>query len=138
MAKRTYENKGIRVFWDSEKCVHSEHCVHGLPQVFDRERRPWVNVDAAEAEEIRRVIATCPSGALTCECFGTTDDTVPGDLPVINVLKDGPYQVCGKVSLVGVDGVTIQTGDICALCRCGKSGNKPFCDGTHAEVGFRD
>jgi len=65
--KRTYENKKIRVFWDSEKCIHSGNCLLGLPQVFNPQSRPWVDIDAADAEEIRKCIENCPSRALTCE-----------------------------------------------------------------------
>ncbi len=65
--KRTYENKQIRVYWDSDKCIHSANCVRGLPKVFNRQRRPWVDVNAAGATEIKLCIDKCPSGALRCE-----------------------------------------------------------------------
>jgi uncharacterized Fe-S cluster protein YjdI len=64
---KKYENKKIRVFWDAGKCAHSANCLHGLPQVFDARKRPWIDIDAAEAETIKNCIDTCPSGALRCE-----------------------------------------------------------------------
>ncbi len=65
--KRVYSNDKITVFWDSEKCVHSGNCFSHLPEVFKPMRRPWVIIDAADAEEIKKTIDKCPSGALTCK-----------------------------------------------------------------------
>ena len=63
--KRTYSNDKITVLWDSDKCIKSGMCDGQLPQVFDVNKRPWVNLDAADVEEIKLVIDTCPSGALS-------------------------------------------------------------------------
>jgi glutamate synthase domain-containing protein 2/CDGSH-type Zn-finger protein len=57
------------------------------------------------------------------------------DKPRITPLPDGPYLVEGLVDLVDLDGKIPSDGKI-ALCRCGESKNKPFCDGTHAAIGF--
>lgn len=55
----------------------------------------------------------------------------------ITVSKNGPYLVQGGCTIVGSDGGTIQDADgNVALCRCGASENKPFCDGTHSKIGF--
>ncbi len=45
--------------------------------------------------------------------------------------KDGPLMIEGNFSIKGVDGVILSTMDKAYLCRCGKSANKPFCDGSH-------
>jgi len=50
--------------------------------------------------------------------------------------QDGPYLVSGPVKLTDVDGREIPHGEQMALCRCGQSGNKPFCDGTHVTIDF--
>ena len=52
--------------------------------------------------------------------------------------ENGPLVVTGPVSLVDHEGIAFDLGgkESIALCRCGASGNKPFCDGTHKEVGF--
>jgi uncharacterized Fe-S cluster protein YjdI len=65
--KRVYENDKIRVYWDSAKCFHSANCLTGLPEVFDHNRIPWVDLRAANSEEIASCIDTCPSGALSYE-----------------------------------------------------------------------
>jgi CDGSH-type Zn-finger protein len=57
---------------------------------------------------------------------------------VITPYRDGPLLVRGPVRLTDQDGNEIETGrETIALCRCGKSRNRPFCDGTHALVRFR-
>ena len=52
--------------------------------------------------------------------------------------KNGPYIVEGPVELFDTDGnrITVDNTRI-ALCRCGASSNKPFCDGTHSSIGFQ-
>jgi CDGSH-type Zn-finger protein len=55
----------------------------------------------------------------------------------ITASKNGPLLVQGSVCIKGSDGEVIKEADgNVALCRCGQSGNKPFCDGTHGKVGF--
>ena len=50
--------------------------------------------------------------------------------------ENGPYIVTGPVRLQDVDGREIEHPDPMVMCRCGHSGNKPFCDGTHATIDF--
>ena len=55
----------------------------------------------------------------------------------IRVRENGPYRVEGKVKVVDADGNEFELpGEVFALCRCGHSKNKPFCDGSHREAGF--
>jgi CDGSH-type Zn-finger protein len=54
----------------------------------------------------------------------------------ITVEKNGPYVISGPVVLKDVDGNTYPAKSVVALCRCGASTTKPFCDGTHSKVGF--
>jgi CDGSH-type Zn-finger protein len=56
--------------------------------------------------------------------------------PSIKVLPKGPYLVEGKINLLDASGKRIEAGEKIALCRCGASTNKPFCDGTHTKIGF--
>jgi 3-phenylpropionate/trans-cinnamate dioxygenase ferredoxin subunit len=56
----------------------------------------------------------------------------------ITIRPSGPYLVRGAVSLHDADGNAIDLGgkEVIALCRCGASTTKPFCDGTHSKIGF--
>jgi len=56
--------------------------------------------------------------------------------PTIQVLPKGPYLVGGKFALLDASGNKIEAGEKVALCRCGASTSKPFCDGTHSKIGF--
>lgn len=62
---KIYESSDISIEWRPSVCKHAGKCVRGLPKVFNLEQRPWINVDAATADEIATVIDTCPSGALS-------------------------------------------------------------------------
>jgi 3-phenylpropionate/trans-cinnamate dioxygenase ferredoxin subunit len=56
----------------------------------------------------------------------------------IKIRPNGPYLVTGPIDLTDADGNPVSTGgkDTVALCRCGASVSKPFCDGTHSKIGF--
>ena len=62
-----HRNDQIVVRFDPKLCVHSAQCVKGLPAVFDVTRKPWINVDGASVESIRRQVEACPSRALSYE-----------------------------------------------------------------------
>ena len=50
----------------------------------------------------------------------------------------GPLWVSGNIPVMKPDGTFLETRNRVTLCRCGKSKNKPFCDGSHASVGFKE
>jgi len=58
---------------------------------------------------------------------------------VIKARHNGPYKITGPVTLIDADGAAYDLSDVrepIALCRCGGSTTKPFCDGTHSRIGF--
>jgi CDGSH-type Zn-finger protein len=55
----------------------------------------------------------------------------------IETIRNGPYIVTGEVELVDADGSRFPVEKRMALCRCGASTEKPFCDGTHSKIGFK-
>jgi uncharacterized Fe-S cluster protein YjdI len=62
-----YKNKQFIVRYDEKICSHSGNCVKGLPRVFDIHRDPWINVNEADNEAIKKTVGSCPSGALSYE-----------------------------------------------------------------------
>ncbi|MEE8441560.1 MAG: glutamate synthase-related protein, partial [Spirochaetia bacterium] len=131
-----YEGKEITILDNRGVCSHRGHCTTNLPGVFRQRVEPWIGPNGVDREEIARVIRMCPSGALSYEMKGVTDER--RDRPVsVELLKNGPIEVSGPVRLVDEEGSTPQT-DHYALCRCGGSRNKPFCDGSHWHNGFTD
>jgi uncharacterized Fe-S cluster protein YjdI len=63
--EKEYTNGDVTVIWKPDVCAHSGNCVRGLPKVFKPGEKPWVQIEAASSEEIRKTIDTCPSGALS-------------------------------------------------------------------------
>ncbi|MCF8367954.1 MAG: CDGSH iron-sulfur domain-containing protein [Bacteroidales bacterium] len=55
----------------------------------------------------------------------------------ITITDNGPVLVNGQFQVHDANGKPIETAETIALCRCGASGNKPFCDGTHHQTGFK-
>ena len=60
------------------------------------------------------------------------------DAPRITALKDGPYKVENVPNLTLSSGAAGEAKAAMFLCRCGHSANKPFCDGNHLRIGWRD
>jgi uncharacterized Fe-S cluster protein YjdI len=134
---KEYATDEIVVEWEPRLCFHSQNCVRSLPQVFfDDGRRPWVQVDAATAEEVEAAVARCPSGALRTRRVGAEPVKLQRRLE-LRASENGPLLISGGVRVLDADGELLYEGERAALCRCGGSSNKPFCDGTHKKNGFR-
>ena len=142
---KEYSNGEMTVYWNPEKCIHSRNCVKGLPAVFDRGKRPWINMKGASSEDIMRTIDRCPSGALSYKRNDGAKNEHPADEnaadePVhgvdVRVTSKGPLIVDGRFRLIDEDGLASEVKGPVALCRCGGSKNKPYCDGTHKAIGF--
>ncbi|MES0489013.1 MAG: thiamine pyrophosphate-dependent enzyme [Leptospirales bacterium] len=123
------DNRGI--------CSHAGFCTSGLPSVWRSGVEPWIDANGATPDEIKGIIHKCPSGALAYEEAGKIETSFH-ELPEIQVLRDGPYSVRGNIALENEELPEGVGSEHYALCRCGKSRNKPFCDGTHWYVGFKD
>src|SRR5438552_14291424 len=77
----------IVVEWEPRLCFHSQNCVRSLPQVFDDSRRPWVQVDAASADEVEAAVARCPSGALRTRRVAAAAAERPGAADGLRIRK---------------------------------------------------
>ncbi|HEY7293737.1 MAG TPA: (4Fe-4S)-binding protein [Dehalococcoidia bacterium] len=134
---RVYSTDAIEVHWDASRCIHSARCIAGLPRVFDPRRRPWIVLEGAEADRVAEVISRCPSGALHFRRLDGGPQEQPDEPPVAVPVPNGPLYLRGELRIETADGELIAEDTRMALCRCGGSANKPFCDNTHMRTGFR-
>lgn len=135
--KKRYADDRIAVTWEPDFCIHAAECIHGLPGVFDGWRRPWVDVEQASPDEIADVVVRCPTGALHfTRLDGGPEEPASEELTIFPE-PNGPLLVRGTVRIVDTDGHVIREAKRAALCRCGGSANKPFCDDTHTRIRFR-
>jgi uncharacterized Fe-S cluster protein YjdI len=133
---RAYGNDAIEVDWEPRLCIHVRNCVRELGQVFDPEKRPWIDVDAADPDAIAKTVLNCPTGALH---FRRVDGGAQEEAPAETTVEprpNGPLFLRGHLKVVDAEGRLIREDTRLALCRCGGSKNKPFCDGTHRRIGF--
>ena len=108
----------------------------------------WNLVGETDSEPVRELVkhegTHCPSGRLVVSETSTGATIEPPYEPAIVLLEDpqkecgGPIAVRGGIRITSSDGSEYEVRNRMTLCRCGKSANKPFCDGTHADVGFVD
>jgi uncharacterized Fe-S cluster protein YjdI len=144
MAAKAYRHGDVVVTYDPDLCIHAAECVRGLPEVFDTQARPWIRPERADPEDLRAVVGRCPSGALQFERVNQVPPPQPPLSPTpaaggvtVTVKPNGPLLVQGACRVVDPSGSLLKEGAVLALCRCGQSTAKPFCDGTHGRVGWR-
>jgi len=135
MIQRNYKKEALTIHWKPDVCIHSANCVQGLPRVFNPKSTPWINQENATINELIHTIKTCPSGALSY--------TLDEEVKIINskstmnikISESGPILISDGC-VIDYQGRTIEKEGMVALCRCGHSSNKPFCDGMHRKIGF--
>jgi CDGSH-type Zn-finger protein len=93
--------------------------------------------DQADADTLAAVVQHCPTGALHFERLDVAAAEQPPLPARVQVAADGPLYLRGRITVQREDGAPIVTDTRIALCRCGMSDNKPFCDGSHRQ-GFQD
>jgi len=131
-----YEGAHAAVTWDATRCIHAAECVRRVPAAFDPAARPWIRPDEADAAALADAVNHCPSGALSMRfADGTSAMTVPAG-NTCHVVRNGPNYFRGNLVLRQGE-VTVEDTRI-ALCRCGGSQNKPFCDASHRKIGFQE
>lgn len=135
-AKKSYQKGELTINWEADKCIHSELCWRGLISVFNPKKRPWINVEGAEAEEIVAQVQKCPSGALSYEM---AEENAPKETleTVVEVIENGPLLVYGTLKISYPNGGEEVKNKTTAFCRCGASKNKPYCDGAHTKINFK-
>ena len=133
---REYQTDQIIIRWSQSRCIHFAACVRGQPDVFDPGKRPWIQVSNAISKDLRDIVRSCPTGALHYEMLTSTEYEKPENENRVFVSPDGPLYLRGKLRL-SRETETLEDTRL-ALCRCGKSENKPFCDGSHSKAKFQD
>jgi CDGSH-type Zn-finger protein/truncated hemoglobin YjbI len=143
----TYVGQQVTILDNRGICQHSGFCTDRLATVFRQREEPFVHPSGGRMDEIIRAVRDCPSGALSyaideVEARDEVDHHGSRE-PAIEVTKDGPYRITGRIALNEPDGTPVArddgaSGEHYALCRCGQSQNKPFCSGMHWYVDFHD
>ncbi len=128
----TVRGAKLELDFDAKRCIHSRFCVTWAPQVFlANVQGSWIHPDAMEVERLVEVAHACPSGAIRYRRLdGGADEAAP-PVNLMSVREAGPYAFRAQLQIDGAPG-----GFRATLCRCGASKNKPYCDGSHHQVGF--
>ncbi|HNR21903.1 MAG TPA: CDGSH iron-sulfur domain-containing protein [Steroidobacteraceae bacterium] len=128
----------LTVQFEARKCIRSRHCVLGDPRVFvpNADGEPnvegeWIHPDAASVDAVVEIAHKCPSGAITYERIDGGPQEAPPPVNVVRVRENGPLAFHAEMHFYG-GGSALRA----ALCRCGASKSKPFCDTSHADAGF--
>ncbi|TLZ00181.1 MAG: hypothetical protein E6K36_13345 [Gammaproteobacteria bacterium] len=128
----TVQGERIELAFEARRCIHSRFCVTGAPKVFlANVKGPWIHPDAMPVERLVEVAHACPSGAIRYRRKdGAPEEPVP-PVNLASVREGGPYAFRAQLQIDGA-----AAGFRATLCRCGASKNKPYCDGSHHEIGF--
>ena len=130
-----YEGEKIVMKDDRMLCTHVAFCGNRITDVW---KMMGSTDDAQVRAQVMAMVQQCPSGALSYSVEPDGEDVEP-DLPKqINVTQNGPLWVTGGIVIERSDGQPLEVRNRVTLCRCGASKNKPFCDGSHKDVGFSD
>ena len=131
------EGKSVTVSYTPVLCGHIAECQRLHKQVFDSSQKPWIQPENGNLEGILSVINACPSGALRVSVEGEDLHHMDSDEQSVSFVKNGPYVVKNIPLDAEFNGAGASEKEY-ILCRCGQSKNKPFCDGTHHDVKWKD
>jgi CDGSH-type Zn-finger protein len=129
------------VLYDDEPlCAFARYC--------DRAGTIWKLIHQTDDGDVRTIVkqeaSSCPSGRLVVRDVESGEIVEPKLEPSIALIEDpakdcsGPIWLRGGIPVTSADGFEYEKRNRVTLCRCGASRNKPFCDGNHADVAFRD
>jgi len=136
--KFTFPGKQLEVEWDGRLCIHIAECGRSKGELFVGGRQPWCQPDLVEADVIVDVVERCPTGALSYKVKQADAGETAEEANTVTVSYNGPYFIRGDLAIEDatedMPGVAFRA----ALCRCGHSKNKPFCDNSHEDARFQD
>ncbi len=128
-----YRGKSIVISIAGNRCIHSRNCILARPDVFlPNTSGEWIHPDNAAPETIAAIAQSCPSGAIFYERLDGGEPETSPKVNVVRIREDGPLAFHAELDIAGDTSSFRAT-----LCRCGASGNKPFCDGSHNKTGFQ-
>ena len=135
---KEYSNGELTVVWKPKKCIHSEVCVHTLPEVYNPKEKPWITPENASTSALKAQIDKCPSGALTYYMNNKMEEkeTTTNEATPITIFQNGPLKIKGNLEIQLASGEVVNKEGTTGFCRCGASENKPFCDGSHRKIEF--
>jgi CDGSH-type Zn-finger protein len=135
-----FDGPTLKLLDVEELCARARFC--------ERAAGTWELTKQSDNPESRKIAieetADCPSGRLVIQDKKTGKMIEPNFKPFISIVEDphknvsGPFWLKGSIPIESSDGFEYETRNRCTLCRCGGSDNKPFCDGTHISIGFKD
>jgi len=130
MSIETHETDDGTLYFDGKRCIHSRNCVLNRPDVFvPNVEGGWIHPERASKDELHGLAENCPSGAIQF-----VEHNKAPSKPLVNTLhirEDGPCALKAEIQINGEAETRL------TLCRCGASKNKPYCDGSHTEAGFK-
>ncbi|MFB9207563.1 CDGSH iron-sulfur domain-containing protein, partial [Nonomuraea spiralis] len=138
--QHVHDGVGISARRVGELCVHAAFCIgrtRPIAKMLDD------TADSDVRSDVMGRIDHCPSGSYSY-ALERGGETIEADLPrAVSVLEEedglaGALWVTGGIPVTRSDGLPLETRNRMTLCRCGQSGNKPLCDGTHREIGFHE
>ena len=133
-----YSGERATVSWHGGLCIHIGECGQAKGDLFVGGRQPWCEPDQASDDDVQDVVLRCPTGALTVNYDDGSRVEVANAENTIHVAYNGPLFVRGDLEIEGAPDDAPGVKFRAALCRCGKSSNKPFCDNSHEKAGFQD
>ncbi|GHT64762.1 hypothetical protein FACS189451_12490 [Bacteroidia bacterium] len=131
-----YSNGEVTVVWKPYTCMHAKYCWKELPEVFNPNARPWINMAGSSTERIVQQVKRCPSGALSYFYNDPQRETADKETAEVDIqaLPGGPLMVTGNVSFTDENHNVANKSGKMSFCRCRQSKNFPYCDGSHAKV----
>ncbi len=136
--KIIYHGDSLDIIFHVDRCTHVAECIRGAPEVFDTSRTPWILPDQAPADEIAKVIESCPTGALHYRRRDGGPEEKPFAENRVQVCRSGPLYLRGELEILDHERNIIVRDTRLALCRCGASSIPPLCDNAHYRASFRE
>lgn len=133
-----YPGERATVSWHGRLCIHIGECGRAQGELFVTGRKPWCQPDLSSDDDVEEVVLRCPTGALTVDYEDGSHVEIADPENTVNVAYNGPLFFRGDLDIDGAPGNAPGLKFRAALCRCGQSKNKPYCDNSHEQDDFRD